>query len=174
MICIVPLEDSSPLILVQSARAMFKAYGEFVRNTGNHPGFRFDRLDQEILELPDAYSTRNGEVLLAMRRSEVVGCIAYRAVPTPPNPRTCEIKRLFVLPEQRAHGIGSSLVSTCIDRARAKGYQVACLDTEPETMAAAHPTYLRLGFVEYERRYSATEGSVAFLKRPLCELAESG
>ena len=27
---------------------MFKAYGEFVGNTGNHPGFRFDRLDQEI------------------------------------------------------------------------------------------------------------------------------
>jgi hypothetical protein len=97
---------------------MFKAYGEFVRNTGNHPGFRFDRLDQEILELPDAYSTRNGEVLLAMRRSEVVGCIAYRAVPTPPSPRTCEIKRLFVLSEQRAHGIGSSLVSTCKPPAR--------------------------------------------------------
>jgi carbonic anhydrase len=174
MICFVHLEDSSPLTLVQSARAMFKAYGEFVRNTGNHPGFRFDRLDQEILELPDAYLTRNGEVLLAMRRSEVVGCIAYRAVPTPPNPRTCEIKRLFVLPEQRAHGIGSNLVSTCIDRARARGYQVACLDTEPETMAAAHHTYLGLGFVEYERRYSATEGSVVFLKRPLCELAESG
>ncbi|WP_433970178.1 GNAT family N-acetyltransferase [Tunturiibacter gelidiferens] len=51
------------------------------------------------------------------------------------NPRTCEIKGLFVLPEQRAHGIGNSLVSTCIDRARAKGYQVACLDLEPETMA---------------------------------------
>src|SRR3984893_3493518 len=132
MICIVPLEDSSPLILVQSACAMFKAYGEFVRNTGDHPGLRFDGLDQEILELPDACSTRNGEVLLAMGRSEVVGCIAYRAVPTPPNPRTCEIIRLFVLSEQRAHGIGSSLVSTCIDRARAKRYQVACLDTEPE------------------------------------------
>ena len=78
MICIVAVEDSSPLMLVQSARTMFKAYGEFVRNSGNHPGFRFDRLDQEILELPDAYSMRNGEVLLAMRRSEVVGCIAYR------------------------------------------------------------------------------------------------
>ena len=125
-------------------------------------------------ELPDAYSTRNGEVLLAMRRSELVGCIAYRAVPTPPNPRTCEIKRLFVVPEQRGHRIGSSLVSTCIDRARTKEYQLACLDTEPDTMAAAHHTYLRLGFVEYERRYSATEDPVAFLKRPLCELAESG
>jgi GNAT superfamily N-acetyltransferase len=110
---------------VQSAGAMFKAYGEFVRNTGNHRGFRFDRLDQEILELPDAYSTRNGGGLLARRRSEVVGCIAYRAVPTSPNPRTCEIKRLFVLPEQRARGIGSSLVSACIDRARARGYQLA-------------------------------------------------
>jgi GNAT superfamily N-acetyltransferase len=174
MICIVAVEDSSPLMLLQSARTMFKAYGEFVRNSGNHPGFRFDRLDQEILELPDAYSTRNGEVLLAMRLSEVVGCIAYRAVATPANPRTCEIKRLFVLPEQRGHGIGSSLVSTCIDRARARGHQLACLDTEPETMAAAHHTYLRLGFVEYKRHYSATEGPVAFLKRPLCELAESG
>ena len=51
---------------------------------------------------------------------------------------------------------------------------MACLDTEPETMAAAHHTYLRLGFVEYERLYSATEGPVAFLKMPLCELAESG
>ena len=170
MIGIVAVE-ASPLILVESARAMFKAYGEFVRNSGNHPGFRFDRLDQEILELPGAYSTRNGEVLLAMRGSEVVGCIAYRAVPAAPNPRTCEIKRLFMLPEQRGHGIGSSLVSTCIDRARARGYQLACLDTEPETMAAAHHTYLKLGFVEYERRHSATEGPVAFLRRPLRELA---
>jgi GNAT superfamily N-acetyltransferase len=143
---------------------MFKAHGEFVRSGGNHPGFRFDRLDQEILELPDAYSTRNGEVLLAMSRSEVVDCIAYRAVPTPPNPRTCEIKRLFVLPEQRGHGIGSSLVSTCIDRARAREYQLACLDTELETMAAAHHTYLRPGFVEYQRKYSATEGRWRFLK----------
>jgi GNAT superfamily N-acetyltransferase len=111
--------------------------------------------------------------LLAMRRSEVVGCIAHRAAPTPLNPRTCEIKRLFVLPQQRGHGIGSDLVSTCVDRARARGYQLACLDTEPKTMAAAHHTYLRLGFVEYERHYSATEGPVAFLKKPLCELAES-
>jgi hypothetical protein len=39
MICIVPLEDWSPLTLVQSAGAMLKAYGEFVRNTGNHRGF---------------------------------------------------------------------------------------------------------------------------------------
>jgi hypothetical protein len=36
LICNVPLEDSSPLILVQSARALFKAYGEFVRNTGRN------------------------------------------------------------------------------------------------------------------------------------------
>jgi hypothetical protein len=100
MISIVAVEDSSPLIFVQSARTMFKAYGELVRNGGNHPGFRFDRLDQEILELPDAYSTRR-EVLLAMRRSEVVGCIAYRAVPTPPNPRTCEIKRLSCRRDER-------------------------------------------------------------------------
>jgi len=174
MICVVAVEDSSPPIVVQSARAMLKAYGEFVRDSGNHPGFRFDRLDQEILELPGPYSTRNGEVLLAMRQSEVVGCIAYRTAPAPANPGTCEIKRLFVLPEQRGQGIGSRLVRACIDRAHARGYQLACLDTEPETMAAAHHTYLRLGFVEYERRHSATEGAVAFLRRSLCELAESG
>jgi hypothetical protein len=59
---------------------MFKAYGEFVRNSGNHPGFRFERLDQEILELPDAYSTRNGEVLLAMRRSETLPLSGLKTV----------------------------------------------------------------------------------------------
>jgi len=113
------------------------------------------------------YTANGGELLLAVDSSAPAGCIAYRAFPGDTDATCCEIKRLFVVPEHRGRNIAKNLVRAALERARLRGYEMACLDTDPETMPAAHRTYLSLGFVPYEPRNPVTGGGVLFLRKPL-------
>ena len=157
--------SSSPAIL-DSARSLFLAYGDFLRSSGEHAGFRFDRLEQEAHDLPEAYEASNGAVLVAVAEGLSVGCIAFREFRGCVEKDCCEIKRLFVLPEYRGSAIGLRLATAALELAVRKGYQFAYLDTEPIVMEAAHRTYLKVGFVEYDRR-RAGPASVSFLRKPL-------
>lgn len=44
---------------------------------------------------------------------------------------TCEIKRMYVVPEARDRGLGRALLGALEDKARELGYMVARLDTGP-------------------------------------------
>jgi carbonic anhydrase len=142
------------------------AYGDFLRGSGEHNGFRFDLLQREALDLRAAYAATNGAVLVAVVEGFSIGCIAFREYPGCVEQDRCEIKRLFVLPEYRGCGIGLRLATAALERAHLKGYRFAYLDTEPIVMAAAHCMYLKLGFVEYDSR-GAGIGSVSYLRKSL-------
>jgi len=57
-----------------------------------------------------------------------------------------EIRMLAVSPQVRGRGVATALVSECIQRARAKGYQTIGLHTG-EFMENAMKLYERLGFI---------------------------
>ncbi|MBY0096676.1 GNAT family N-acetyltransferase [Mesobacillus maritimus] len=57
-----------------------------------------------------------------------------------------EIRMLAVSPQVRGRGVATALVSECIQRARAKGYQSIGLHTG-EFMEGAMKLYERLGFI---------------------------
>ena len=166
MVRIKPLSPSSPPAILESARSLFLAYGDFLRASGEHLGFRFDRLEQEAHDLPAAYEADNGAVLVAAKGDSSIGCIAFRAFRGCAEEGCCEVKRLFVLPEYRGSGIGLRLATAALELAGGKGYRCAYLDTEPVVMPAAHRTYLKVGFVEYDRR-GAGPASVSFLRKSL-------
>ena len=116
------------------------------------------------------HAANYGELLVAVVDGIAVGCIAYRTLPARLDENGCEIKRLFVRPEHRSHGIGRSLVMAALEGARANGDRFAYLAAEPAARPVAHRTYLDPGFVEYfieyDRRSSVT-GFVSFLRKPL-------
>jgi putative acetyltransferase len=108
----------------------------------------FQDFTRELHELPGKYSPPAGRLLLAhinddATSARLAGCGALR----PLSDEICEMKRLYVRPEFRRHGIGRALTLALISVAREIGYRALRLDTLPE-MRGAHKLYEELGFRE--------------------------
>ncbi len=162
MMRIVEVESSEDAAAAQS---LFRGYRQFLEGTQSCGRFDFGRFDEEIASLPEPYANRNGDVLLLLVGIAPVGCIAYRA--STENANTCEIKRLFVLPEFRGQGFARLLVAAALERAAKRGYGRVILDTDAPTMPGAHHIYLGFGFVPYAPDPAPDPGTIVFLERGL-------
>ena len=98
-------------------------------------------MDREMAELPRPYAGPGGRLILAERDGCPVGCVGVRRYSL----GVCEIKRLYVEPGQRGHGVGRALALGAIDAAREMGYRRALVDTLP-AMRIAMKLYRELGF----------------------------
>ena len=105
----------------------------------------FQGFARELAMLPGDYAPPAGVLYLATVGGDPVGCIGVR----PLSEGRCEMKRLFVRPAGRGHGLGRALAEAAIARARAIGYSRMLLDTLP-MMGAAQAMYEGLGFVDIE------------------------
>lgn len=105
----------------------------------------FQDFEGELAGLPGPYARPGGGLLLATAGGHPAGCVAVR----PLDDVAGELKRLYVRPSCRRHGVGRRLVAEAIALAAELGYRRLRLDTTPE-MAAAHELYRQLGFHEIE------------------------
>jgi putative acetyltransferase len=58
---------------------------------------------------------------------------------------TCELVKMYLVPEARGMGLGTILINKSIEFARSAGYKQIYLETMPELKKALH-TYARFGF----------------------------
>jgi len=132
---IVPVADDADL---EAARALLREYARGI-------GFdlAFQRFDEELADLRQAYAPPGGCLLLAKRQGAAVGCVAVRRLDEP----TCELKRMFVPAGLRGLGLGRMLIDAALAAARGMGYRRVRLDTVP-SMSAAIALYRSLGFVD--------------------------
>jgi GNAT superfamily N-acetyltransferase len=72
------------------------------------------------------------------------GCVALDER----DPATGIIKRLYVRPAFRQHGIAHALIDDLVGAARTLGYSRIVLDTDRERLAPAYRFYLSYGFKE--------------------------
>lgn len=103
----------------------------------------FEGLERELASLPGRYGPPGGGIVLARLSGNPAGCVAF----FDRGGGVMEIKRMFVTPEARGHGIGGQMLGKLLSEARAMGHRRGLLWTH-KTMLAAQAIYRRAGFRE--------------------------
>lgn len=133
------LFPAQTLFQIAQARELFLEYAQSL-------GFSlcFQNFDQELANLPGDYAPPEGRLLLAEYESQLAGCVALHKL----EPAICEMKRLYLRPQFRGHGLGRLLAERIIAGGRQIGYRHMRLDTVEPVMKDAVAVYRRLGFKE--------------------------
>jgi putative acetyltransferase len=121
---------------IAETRRLFREYADFLK-----VDLCFQDFENELAQLPGAYSPPDGVLLLAVDESATLGCVALRQV----GEGVCEMKRLYVRPQGRGRGIGRALAVEVISEAIRLGYTTMRLDTLDWLVEAIH-LYESLGF----------------------------
>jgi GNAT superfamily N-acetyltransferase len=122
--------------MLTEARALFGAYA-----AGLGIDLGFQHFEEELAALPGAYAPPGGGLIVATWDGQVAGCVAVR----PLERGIAEMKRLYVRPAFRRHGIGRALAEAAAGAARRRGYRRLRLDTLP-AMPEARALYASMGF----------------------------
>jgi carbonic anhydrase len=120
----------------------------------------YQNFDQEMASLPGAYSAPEGRLYFAEVDGRPAGCVGVRALSG--SEGVCEMKRLYVTPEERGHGVGAALALAAIKAAKEIGYRKLMLDTVPN-MRMAVKLYRELGFTEAPAYYQTPVEGTMFL-----------
>jgi GNAT superfamily N-acetyltransferase len=108
--------------------------GDTLREFGFEPDPAFDGdLDEPAVSYAALW--------VAMQGDDVVGSVALREL----GEGAVELKRMYLRPDVRGHGLGKQLLAVALDWARAHGMQAVRLDTS-ERMVAAQRLYEAHGF----------------------------
>lgn len=128
---------------------LFREYGLWAAGQVlAHHGLRFSEADLERhhaafrAEVPGLVGPR-GRLLLARIGDQPIGVGTLKPV----DDATGEIKRMYVRPAGRGHGVGRALLEQLVAGARADGNVVVRLETL-DFMKDAHTLYRSLGFVD--------------------------
>lgn len=120
----------------------------------------FQSFEVEVENPLQKYGPPKGSLLLAYWYSAPAGCIALQSLDN----EVCEMKRLYVRPEYREHGIGDALVKQIIKDAEQLGYKKMVLDTL-ERLKAAIGLYQKHGFVNTSAYYKNPLAGVVYMEK---------
>jgi carbonic anhydrase len=142
-----------------AARALFLEYAAWLQEDLCFQGFA-----EELATLPGKYAPPDGRLFLACCDGKPIGCVALRRF----DAESGELKRLYVQPDHRGHGVARALSTAAIDAAHAIGYRRVVLDTL-DRMTAARALYAAAGFREIPAYYLNPLPGAQFMERVLLD-----
>ena len=143
---------------LESIKTLFKAY---LRELNED--LCFQSFDSEIDNPLYKYSAPTGALFIATYNATPVGCIALQPLQ---EAGTCEMKRLYVVPEYRKLKIGDALVQALLLEAKTLGYLTMKLDTL-DRLQAALKLYLKYGFETVTAYYDNPLPGVVYMQKKL-------
>jgi carbonic anhydrase len=149
---------------IEQVRQYFRNYAAWLGVDLSYQNF-----DQEMASLPGAYTAPEGRLFFAEVDGRPAGCVGVR--PLPDSDGVCEMKRLYVDPEERGHGVGNALAMKAIKAAKEIGYRRLIIDTLP-SMRMAVKLYRELGFTEAPAYYKTPVEGTMFLSLDLDNWSE--
>jgi len=136
MIVIRPIQPSDNEILAVIIRNTLKEFG------ANHPGTVY--FDDSTDHLYEVFRADRSHYFVAELDGRIVG--GGGIFPTSGLPEdTCELVKMYLLPEARGIGLGRSMLEKCLESARNFGFGRIYLETMPE-LNLALKTYEKMGF----------------------------
>jgi putative acetyltransferase len=118
----------------------------------NKPGTVF--FDESTDRLSTLFVVPQSIYYVALWNDAVVGGAGI--YPTDGLPEgTCELVKMYLLPEYRRKGIGRALIEQCIAFAKENGFNQVYLETMPELKRAVS-IYNKLGFIKLPRSLGNT------------------
>ena len=135
-------DDPAMARIIRSVMPEFGASG---------PGFAIN--DPEVDTMSVTYSAPRSAYFVVDLDGRVVGGGGIAPLQGG-DPTTCELRKMYVLPEARG-GIGKRLLSTCLDSARSFAFALCYLETLTG-MDAAQSLYEKNGFTRLDKQLGAT------------------
>lgn len=92
----------------------------------------------------ETYSTHGSAYFVVEKNGVIIGGAGIAPLENGPQD-TCELQKMYFLPEARGTGTGAKMMKTCLDFASSAGYAQCYLETMPY-MEAAQKLYRKSGF----------------------------
>lgn len=102
--------------------------------------------DDELHRLPGSYEADGGAFWIAERDGALLGSVGMART----GPDRFELRKMYLLPAARGHGLGQRLLDVALDFAQRAGARLVTLDTTDEMKGAIH-LYEKNGFVRDDR-----------------------
>lgn len=139
---ILPADNPTVAHIIRTVMTEFGAVGD---------GFSIQ--DPEVDAMFEAYQDDQA-VFYVLSEDQVIGCGGIARLDGG-DADTCELKKMYFMPEARGRGFGRVLGETLIQDARRFGFQRVYIETL-ETMESANRLYQKLGFQQLEQGLGAT------------------
>jgi len=137
MYSIEKIQESDNPVLAKIIRSVMIEFGADGAGTSIH--------DPEVDDLYNSYSSKRHAFLkLLNEQSQIIGCGGYAPLKGG-DPKICELRKMYFLPEARGKGWGGKFLNQCIDEARKENFNSMYLETL-ESMEAANHLYQKYGF----------------------------
>jgi putative acetyltransferase len=105
--------------------------------------------DSYLFLLYDVYNEPRKVYFVVENGSEIIGGAGIAPLENSKE-NICELQKMYFLPVARGLGLGTQLITLCLDAAKEFGYEQCYLETMPY-MKAAQQLYKKVGFTYLEK-----------------------
>ena len=117
-----------------------------------------DTTDVDLFDLEGHYQAQGGSFdVVTDQEGQIIASVGLQ----PHEPGICELRKMYVLPTHRGHGIGRMLLAHAINKARDLGFTEIRLETAA-VLKEAVIMYERAGFQRYETPPGAARCDAAY------------